>query len=561
MFSTHASLVVAAVPPAGGVYVQPIKILVVIVLLLGWAAVIQWIDRDTDRVKTKREQWNMVVMFGGLVGFLLLLAPPWAGPLYFAGLGAWLVLAGGSCLAYVIHRNGRVVPAARVLTADHFKRMFSGGEKKHTVKDRGQRVQLLDSTGKQVPLPEDQEEGEAFFAVQDFLFDLLWRRVTDVDVLASQDRYRLVYKIDGVASERADGLSPIEGERIFRFLKRIAGLNAEEIRRPQTGKIQVALLGGTGAPGLTEVHTSGTTAGERLRLKMPSSATLMRVQELGIAEPRMDLVKSLISAPRGLVLFSGPSQTGVTTSQYAFLRSHDAFMQNIYTLERRPLLPLDNITQHTYDGANHDVNYARQLQSVLRREPDIVMVGECDDRETAQIASRSAAEDRKVYMAIAAKDCFDALSRYLGLVEDMRLASEALIGIVSQRLVRILCPECREAFKPDAAMLKKLNLPADKIERFYRPPSQPILDKKGHEIICPKCQGTGYFGRTGLFEVMTVDAAIKKLIAEGAPVARIKSECRKNKMYYLQEEGLLKVIEGTTSLNEVLRVLKDQQQK
>jgi type II secretory ATPase GspE/PulE/Tfp pilus assembly ATPase PilB-like protein len=128
--------------------------------------------------------------------------------------------------------------------------------------------------------------------------------------------------------------------------------------------------------------------------------------------------------------------------------------------------------------------------------------------------------------------------------------------VINQRLVRILCTECREAYKPDEATLKKLNIPASKIERFYRPPTEPKLNKRGKEIVCPNCQGSGYVGRVGVFELLTADPAVSKLIAEGAPIDRIKAQCRKNKMYYLQEEGLLKVIDGTTSMNEVLRCLR-----
>jgi type II secretory ATPase GspE/PulE/Tfp pilus assembly ATPase PilB-like protein len=230
-------------------------------------------------------------------------------------------------------------------------------------------------------------------------------------------------------------------------------------------------------------------------------------------------------------------------------------MNNIYALERRKLVDLDNVTQNVYEGANSDVNFARMLQTILRREPDIVLVDNCEDRETARIASRAAAEDRKIYMGIQAKDCFDALSKYVALLEDHAMAAKALIGVTNQRLMRVLCKDCREAFVPDEATLKKLNLPAEKIERFYRPPSDQKLDRKGKPVLCATCQGTGYVGRVGVFEVMAVDPAVAALIAEGAPMNRIKAQCRKNKMYYLQEEGLLKVIDGTTSMNEVLRCL------
>jgi type II secretory ATPase GspE/PulE/Tfp pilus assembly ATPase PilB-like protein len=160
-------------------------------------------------------------------------------------------------------------------------------------------------------------------------------------------------------------------------------------------------------------------------------------------------------------------------------------------------------------------------------------------------------------MGVPGKDSFDALARYLKLVEDPKLGAAALLAVMNQRLVRKLCTTCREAFKPDETLLKKLNLPVSKIEYFYRTPTQPILDKKGNEIICQSCQGSGYLGRTGVFELLVLDDTIKGLIAKQAPMDQVKNAARKNKMYYLQEEGLLKVMEGVTSLDEIIRGLRD----
>lgn len=546
----------AAVPAWGG-YVSLVKIGVVVVLLFGWAAACQWVDRDTDAVKTKREQWNVIVLSGSLVGFLVLLAPPWRGVLFLVGVALWLLIAGGALLAYVIHRNGRVVVGARVLTGDHVKRLLAGsGGKKKRVSDKGTRVRITGHDGKPVELPDDPEERVDYQLTQDFLFDLLWRRASDADIVAGRERYRLIQRIDGVATEQSEGIATEDGERMFRYLKRIAGLNVAERRRPQTGKLQAALLGHTGDMGVTTVHTSGSTAGERLRLHFQPEVLQLRTHELGIAEPRLKQLDAIIKEATGLLIVSAPAQHGRSTTQYALLRAHDAFIQNIHTIERRILVELDNVTQHKFEGSNSDVDYARRLQTVLRREPDVVMVGECEDRETAQIAARAAADDRRIYLGLGARDSFEALSRFLKLVDDNPLAAKALRAVMSQRLVRKLCMSCREAFRPDAATLKKLNLPVDKIDRFHRPPTEPILDKKGNEIICQQCQGTGYFGRTGVFEVLIVDSGVRKLIAEGAPINRIKAQCRKNKMYYLQEEGLLKVIGGTTSIHEILRGLR-----
>ena len=537
-------------------YVNPIKVALAVALLFAWAWAAQWVDRDTDVVKTQRERWDLIILSGGLVAYFALFIPPWSGGLFYLGTAFWFLIVGGSLMAYVVHRNSRVVPDARILTTGHLKRLLPGaGGAAKARSEKGLRVRITDHAGKFVELPGERDELKSFELVQDFLHEIFWRRVSDLDMVPNKENYRVVYRIDGVAAERPDGIPIENGERIVRYLKKLAGLSVEEIRRPQTGRIHAGLLNAQGDPGFTEVRTSGSMAGERLVLHVQSGPALMRLADLGLAAPRLETVKGFLGKPKGLVMTSAPSHHGMTTTQYAILRSHDAYLNNIHALERKKLVDLDNVTQQVYEGANTDVNFARMLQTLLRREPDVVLVGECEDRETARIAARAAAEDRKVYMGLPAKDSFDALAKFLALLEDNALAAKALIGVINQRLMRVLCTECREAFQPDDAMLKKLNLQADKIERFYRPPTEQKVDRKGKPILCPNCQGSGYVGRIGVFEVMEIKPDIAALIAEGAPLNRIKAECRKKKMYYLQEEGLRKVIDGITSMNEVIRCL------
>lgn len=544
---------VASSPELSG-YVNLVKVGIVVLLTFGWAYSAQWVDRDTEVVKTRREYWNVIILGGGLVAFLVLLLQPWSGGLFAAGVLIWALIAGGAIVSYLIHRNARVTPERRVWTIGHAKRLVSreGGR---VVSDKGMRIEIEDHEGKHLGLPDEAEEGRDFDAVQDFLFDVLWRRASDVEVVPTKEKYRVVYKIDGVPEEHDDGLQLEAGERVLRFLKKAAGLNVEEIRRPQSGKISCGLLADGGKLGETDVRTSGSMAGERLTLKVRSGPVLMRLPDLGFAPQRLKNLTAILGKSKGMILFCAPQQHGLTTTQYAVLKSHDAYINNIHALERNPLMQVDNVTQHLFEGANTDVNYARSLQSVLRREPDIILVDNCEDHETALISARAAAENRKMYVGIAAKDCFEGLARFLKLLNDNPLAARCVIGVVAQRLVRVLCPECREAFEPDAATLKKLNLPADKIEQFYRPPTEQKVDRRGRPILCTKCRGSGYFGRAGVFEVLAVDNVVAGLINEGAPMNRIKPQCRKNKMYYLQEEALLKVIDGTTSMKEVLRCL------
>jgi type II secretory ATPase GspE/PulE/Tfp pilus assembly ATPase PilB-like protein len=554
----HVITLLGQAPEPGALF-NVYKIGVTVLLLVAWSFGAQWADRDADFVKTKREQWGMTVLFGGLIGFGVLLFVPWSGNTYFIGLAFFLLLSFGSLMTYVIHRNGRVVPERRVVTPGHFKRLLARDPGDDVAKiDRGQRIHLADHNGKTVGRPQDREEFDRYTIVQDFLFDIMWRRAAVAELLLKSDGVRVVYRIDGVASERSDVLTQEDAERLVPYLKMLAGLNPEEIRRPQEGVVRAALLADeSGDAGRITVVTSGSRTGERVRLSIQQRTGQRRLDELGLAPQRLKTVREIIGKPTGMVLLSGLKGSGVTTTLYGMLREHDAFMQNIHLLQRKSLYDLDNITVVIHEGSPDEVSFARQLQSVLRREPDIVGVDECADRETAQIALRASESDRKIYMSLEAKSAADALSRLMGLAEDTKLVASGLQCVINQRLVRVLCPACRQSFKPDESLLRKANLPIDKIEHFHRPPTEPVFDRKGREISCQSCQGSGYVGRTGVFEVMPIDDSMRELIASGSPIKQIKSQARKNKMYYMQEEGLLKVIDGTTSLDEIIRGLRD----
>lgn len=550
------TVLAASESAALGAYLSLPKIVTTLVLFVGWLLANQWVDRDSERVKTSREIWNIVVAAGGFGGVFVLLIFPWVGSAFFVGLAFWIILAGGTLLAYVVHRNGRVSASRRVMTIDHLKRVMAGrgGDRKAKI-DKGIRVRLLDHENQPIEKPDDPQDRDDFDATQEFLFDVLWKRASDADVSRTADAVRVVYKIDGVASEQPNGLAAENCEQVINYLKRHAGLNIEEKRRPQVGRMRVGLLGAEGKPEVLEVQTSGSTRGERLRLRLYRSKQLMRLEDLGFSEKRLEQVKAMVETDTGLVIFSGPRESGVTTTQYAALRAHDAYLQNIYAIETHPLQQLDNITQQIHKGAEEQVSYARMFQTVLRREPDVVMVSQCEDHETAQIAARAAAE-KKIYIAITATQCADAIARFVALVGDPKLAAANLVGVIAQRLIRVLCPACREAYKPDENLLRKANLPVERIENFYRPPSNPIVDKKGREVICQNCQSSRYYGRTGVFQVLVVSDKMRALIAAGASASQIKKQARAEKMRYLQEEGLLKVMDGVTSMAEVMRGLR-----
>lgn len=558
----QAGQVLAALPEPGG-FISWERVVVILVAMVPWLLFCQWVDKDAAYVRrVNRPMWNGLVLAGGAAGLILWLFMPWkTAGLFAAGFGLWLVLAGSMCTIYVVVRNGVVDPSARVFTPRHIKAWLgSFGKKKDETRNAVERVRLSGPAGK-MPPPTDPAQVEPYEAAQILLYDALWRRATEVELLVSATAVRLAYRIDGVVVPRHDLMVRENAERAMTFIKKVAGLDVNERRKPQTGEIVAAIdMSDRGSTDI-EVKTSGTTQHERLSLRIVGEETRLRISDLGLNPKVQERIEALVAGPPGgLFVVSGPRGCGMTSTMYALLRMHDAFMTNLLTLEREPLRDLENITQHIYDPTKHDGSYSRQLQTVMRREPDVVLVSDCLDRETAHLAVKAAAEGKRIYMGILAKDSFDAMKKLISLAGDTDTVADVLKVITSQRLVRKLCVACRLAYKPDIALLRKANLPVDKIEHFYRPPRpEEMVDEKGNQRVCPNCQNSGYFGRTGLFEMLEVDAVMRDLVANGQPLTAIRAQARKNGMLYLQEVGLQKVMEGVTGMNEMLRVLRDEE--
>ncbi len=551
----------ADLPEIGG-YISLFKWAFVLVWFFLWLLFCQWVDKDTVYVKAmSRYTWNGIILASGIVAFAVWLLAPWEGGLFAAGWGVWFVITTGTCSIYVVLRNRLVAPTARVFTPKHIAaqlgKMFGG--KKSRVSEVIERVPVTGADGKKVKPPEDPALFQPYETVQNLLFDALWRRATDVALATANDTVRLIYRIDGVPNERRDFLTAAQVPPAIDLLKQIAGLNREERRKPQTGKIHASNPTASGTKVEIEVKTSGTKAGEQLALRILTQESRLRLADLGLLPPQLEQLEKIVKEPSGLVIVSGPKGGGVTTTLYAAMRAHDAFMQNLAALERTPLMELENITQHRFDPTRADVTYARQLQSILRREPDVVMVSDCLDQETAHLAAKAAAEGKKIYVGMPARNAIDALKKFVHLCADSDLAAAALKGITGQRLIRKLCVSCREPYKPDAALLRKANIPADKAEYFYRARTEPMLDKKGRPILCPNCQGSGHFGRIGVFELLVVDDAIREMIRTGQPATNILKQARKNGMREMQDVGIQLVVSGVTSMNEVIRGLRDEE--
>lgn len=531
-----------------GMYVNPWKLVTMVVLFTCWAVFAQWVDKDTLAVNTFRVLWNIITLSTGVVGMLLMLFVPH----FLLGILLFVVIDGGVTIFYIIHRNGLVEPDDKVFTPEHFRRIMEQGirGKKKSQVEVKERVLLRGADGERVPIPEEEAEREQYRLSQDLLFDVLWRRASHVYITPAGDAAKVVYQVDGIKVER-EAQPRAEADAMLLFFKAIAGLNLEERRKPQKAQIS-ATIGENKADVI--VQSAGSSAGEKLSLRIISDEKNYKIGDIGFTEEQVKLVREVMEAPQGVVLISAPPANGLTTSVYTITRSNDAFLQNIQMLEYEKGLEINNITQHVFTPGK-DKSFAGDLQRVVRTDPDLIVLPDMRDQAAAVVASEAAAKKQNVYIGLAASDVFDALRKWIKLVGKNKLVGKTLLAVMNQRLVRKLCVECRQSYKPDPQMLRKINLPADKV--LYRPP-EPQYDKNGNPIVCQHCQGSGYVGRTAVFDLVVADDGMRKVIRDTGSVSAVQSYLVKKGRAGLQQQALEKVFEGHTSIQEVVRATRAQ---
>jgi len=527
-----------------GGYVSIVKLVVFLGLFLLWPLFVGWAHKDAKAVGTNVPLWIGITLGAGAVGILL-----WClVGVFIVGLLAYVLAVGGVALAYVRHRNTRVLDFDRLLTIDHIKSLVSKSEKFAAMEE----FMFITARNNEVPRPEPRTP--TFFGYRtayDVVTDAAWRRASTVTFTPKGETYEVTYSIDGAAT-RQPAMPRDQMEYLLHFLKEVAGLDSKEKRKPQKGKFRARQNKENTD---WEVATAGSTAGEQVRLTRITKESALKLSDLGLAPDQCEQMERFRQVEQGLFLVTGPKKSGATTTMYALVRNHDAFLNSINTIEKQPTSPLLNVTQTVYTLTDTGTTtYAKRLQTIVRMGPNVVGIGECEDAETAKVASAAAKDGKIVYVVMEAESVLQALAKWLKMVEDRKLVAETLLGISNQRLFRRLCATCKQGYAPNKELLKKFNLPADKAKVLYRP-GKEVFDKRGKPSTCDTCQGTGFVGRTGVFETIFLDDELRKAVRTVKQLPELSMQFRRAKMLYLQEQALRKAIAGTTAINEVLRVL------
>ena len=522
------------------------KPVLMFIVFVPWAWLVSSkLDKDARYFRLNHRMFNGIFMASAVVALAAMLLVP----IFWAGWPIGILILAGPVYAYWQIRNKSVPESARFTLSG----MSIAGKLGSARPTRAGQITLTfaDAKGAEAALPaKDDPRFAVHMLAEDLILPALAARATQLDISVTARGNAVTQTIDGIRFKR----EPVVQEAavpLLDYLKQVAGLNVEDRRRRQGAKLK--MFGPNGETELA-VITAGASGGQDLRLMFDRAKQLHRpFDNLGLLPQQMEALAPLAQPHErhGVVLFGAPRGKGLTTTGYSLIARHDAYTSNIKTLEREVLTTLDGVDQVQWDPNNPDVDYAANLQSILRRDPDVVLVAELTDHETAVTIAEPGMEGPLIYVPQRTGSVAGQIQEWVKFVGDLKLAVASLRAVLNQRLLRTVCPNCRQAYPPTAETLKKLGLPADRVKQLYQASGK--VQVKNKIETCPVCGGTGYFGQTGIFQVMVITDETRRLI-RASDLKGAMAEARRSKMLHIQEAALRRAVAGETTLDEVKRV-------
>ncbi len=376
--------------------------------------------------------------------------------------------------------------------------------------------------------------------------DSLLRRATDIHVEALEGGHQVRLRVDGLLQAWGVPLARMLGEALVSRIKVLSGMDISETRAPQDGSVKFTVPGWEGSAVDLRVASLPTYHGERLTLRLlgTGSGTILALDALGMPPCVKEPLRAVLARSHGILLVTGPTGSGKSTTLYAALRELDNRRLNILTVEDPVEQQIPGISQVS---VGTKVGFADALRSFLRHDPDIILVGEVRDADTADTALKAAATGHLVLSTLHTNSAAGAVARLANIGCERYMVADTLAGVLAQRLVRRLCPHCNAPCQPDAAALDLLGLR-----------SLPESAQLRRPVGCPHCLGSGFRGRIGLYESLWINDVLCEAIADGVPESRLLQMARAQGMLYaLSEDARAKVLAGQTSLDEVRAYLRD----
>ncbi|NBO91211.1 MAG: type II/IV secretion system protein [Planctomycetia bacterium] len=565
-----------------GFYFHPLKLGGVLAVYLIWVKVCWWVNRDCREHSLPGAVWNPSQLIGGLLGIAMVFTLP----VFEIAFPVLLLLSLSPSLVYVVYRNPKVDDEQKVLTLRHFQRLLSG---KSRAVDKGPGrfipVRFIGKSGggkdEDATRVRRAEESSGYRLAIEMVHDAIQKRATDIHMEPTQDEMTVRFRIDGIL-QPGTPMPRDQGDGVLNIFKVLADLDITEKRKAQDGSFSaevqaiVETLGNKRRPkkkqnddddeplGMTEekpkmitrqidfrVATAGSVIGEKLVMRiLDRSKQVTDLAQLGMKLKLSDQIRGVVTQPHGLFIVCGPTGSGKSTTLCACLFQLDRNQKNIITVENPVEYHIDGVTQIEVNP-KAGKTFASELRSILRQDPDVIYIGEVRDKETAEIACQAAQTGHMVFTTLHANDTVTAIGRLLELDVKPFVIASSLTAVLGQRLVRLLCPKCKVAYRPNPELLRRMNLPADKIKQFYR-----ARREEERTAPCENCNDTGYRGRTGVFELLVINDRFRELIKADPSPEALKQEALKGGMIMLLQDGIRVVISGETSIDEIQRVAK-----
>jgi general secretion pathway protein E len=389
-------------------------------------------------------------------------------------------------------------------------------------------------------LLDDTSDAPIIRLVNLMLSQAVKERASDIHIEPTQTGLKVRYRVDGILYDRLSPPKHIQSALTSR-IKVMADLNIAEKRLPQDGRIEIKI----GNKNIDiRVSTIPIAFGERVVLRLlDKTRILLNVSDLGMPSARLKDFDRLIHTPHGIILVTGPTGSGKTTTLYAALSTINRADINIITIEDPIEYQMDGIGQIQVNP-KIGLTFANGLRSIVRQDPDVILVGEIRDLETAEIAIQSALTGHLVFSTLHTNDSASAVTRLIDMGIEPFLVTSSVIAILAQRLVRVVCDNCKEEYSPDPESMDSIGLAPEMLK------GKRIFRSRG----CPVCLDTGYLGRTGIFELMLIDDEIRNLILKTSDSNTIKQKAVEKGMVTLSRDGAQKVVGGVTTIEEIFRV-------
>ena len=534
-------------------FIKPLLAMAVLVAYLRFIGI--YLEKDLRYFHFNVVGWNGAFLGTACAALVAILAIP----IFWIGLPVMVLILAAPLLIYWKHRNENVPEESKFhLTADTMSARSDARKARKT--QREATAVFSSSKGKEltVPPPEDPLR-PVHIAAEDLLLPAIEARAARVELAATPKGGTAVQVIDSVRYKR-NPMAKETASAIIDYLKKAADLDTEERRKLQRGRFYVR----TGQKRVVlDLSTSGSSQGLILRLDLDRDKQLDRdFEELGFVKPQVELLTEIVAKEKrhGAVLVACAPGQGLTSTLYGLLSSHDAYVTNIKTLERDVQRQIEGIDHVEFDPNKPELDFPTHIRSILRRGPDILMISDLQEPAAAEILALGGKDGPLLLVGVQTREGIaGAVTEWFRGVGDLKKAALPLNIVIAGKVMRKLCPECRQPFSPSAEQLKTLGISSGKQVQLFRASGRIQVKNKVEE--CPVCRGTGFFGTTGVYEVMPIDREARKQLANGDLRGAYVHARRTLRMLTMQEAALLKVRDGVTSLEEVARIFTTNQTK